>query len=93
MNRQSGPHWGQIMDAPLKRRINVASCWASARIAVLDSKQRYEDSYAITQEFQEWISALGEDTKYLEQWILKVPSFSEGPSFDEASDTDEVIEI
>ena len=38
------------MDAAIERRVNVATCWARTRIAVLDSAQRYEDSYALTQE-------------------------------------------
>ena len=37
------------MDAARERRVSVATCWASTRIAVLDSTERYEDSYAISQ--------------------------------------------
>ena len=48
------------MDQSLQRRINVASCWASSRVALLDSVERYEDSYAITQEFREWIICLSD---------------------------------
>lgn len=61
------------MDAAIERRINVATCWASTRIAVLDSTERYEDSYAITQEFCEWITCLGQSEELLEQSLLMVP--------------------
>ena len=63
---QSGRQWGQIMEAPLKRRIGIASCWASSRIAVLDSSENYEDSYAITQEFREWITSSSQHPEQLE---------------------------
>ena len=43
----------------MERRVTVATGWASTRIAVLDKDERYEDSYAITQEFQEWITCIG----------------------------------
>ena len=49
------------MDAAMERRIVVATGWASTRIAVLDKEERYEDSYAITQEFCEWITCIGEN--------------------------------
>ena len=49
------------MDASMERRVSVATGWASTRIAVLDSEERYEDSYAITQEFREWITCMGEN--------------------------------
>ena len=53
------------MDAAMERRVTVATGWASTRIAVLDKDERYEDSYAITQEFQEWITCIGEDVSIL----------------------------
>ena len=43
------------MDKSIEKRIQIATCWASTRIALLDSIENYEDSYAITQEFREWI--------------------------------------
>ena len=61
------------MHASLQRRINVANCWATSRIALLDSNERYEDSYAITQEFREWITCMGENPEHLENSVLKVP--------------------
>ena len=81
------------MDASLKRRISVASCWASSRISVLDSLERYEDSYAITQEFCEWITCLGEHPEHLKNSVLKLPRSFSTRRREEASDTDEMIEI
>ena len=60
------------MDAALERRVSVATCWASTRIAVLDSAERYEDSYALTQEFREWITCLGEHPELLEDSVMSV---------------------
>ena len=50
------------MDAAMERRVSVATGWASTRIAVLDKEELYEESYAITQEFREWITCIGENT-------------------------------
>ena len=61
------------MDAAMERRVTVATGWASTRIAVLDKDERYEDSYAVTQEFQEWITSIGEDISILESNVLSVP--------------------
>ncbi len=90
---QSCRNWGQIMDATTERRISVASCWATSRMAVLDCHERYEDSYAITQEFREWITCLGDHPEQLEDSVLLVPIFSCDLSIDQASDTDELLEI
>ena len=81
------------MDASLKRRVMVSSCWASTRSAVLDSAQRYEDSYAITQEFREWITCLADHSELLEHSVVKVPIESNNPLIDQTIDSDEVLEI
>lgn len=60
------------MDAALERRVSVATCWASTRIAVLDSAERYEDSYALTQEFREWILCIGEHPEMLEDSVMSL---------------------
>jgi len=65
------------MDTAMERRVSVATCWATTRIAVLDSAERYEDSYAITQEFREWITCIGDHPELLEEAVLMV---SRGPS-------------
>ena len=61
------------MDAAMERRVSVATGWASTRSAVLDSEERYEDSYAVTQEFREWITCLGENNEMLEESVHAVP--------------------
>jgi len=60
------------MNAAMERRVSVATCWASTRIAVLDSTERFEDSYAVTQEFREWITCIGEHPELLEDSVLSV---------------------
>ena len=85
--------WGPIMSGSFKRRISVATCWASTRIAMLDGRERYEDSYAITQEFREWITCAGEHPDELEASVLKVPSLSNLPNNQEKMDPDEILEI
>ena len=61
------------MDASMERRVVVATGWASTRIAVLDKEQRYEDGYAVTEEFREWITCMGENDAMLEASVLTVP--------------------
>ena len=61
------------MDAAMERRIVVATGWASTRIAVLDKEERYEYSFAISQEFCEWITTIGENMEMREAKILAVP--------------------
>ena len=60
------------MDAALERRVSVATCWATTRIAVLDSAERYEDSYALTQEYREWILCIGEHPEMLEESVMSL---------------------
>jgi hypothetical protein len=62
------------MDASRERRVCVATCWASTRVAVLDAAERYEDSFAVTQEFREWTLCLGQDRKLLERSVLMLPA-------------------
>jgi len=81
------------MHASLQRRINVANCWATSRIALLDSNERYEDSYAITQEFREWITSIGEDSEHLESSVMKFPQTLKEHLQEETSETDEMLEI
>ncbi|WP_320668113.1 hypothetical protein [Prochlorococcus sp. MIT 1307] len=81
------------MHASLQRRISVANCWASTRVAVLDSLERYEDSYAITQEFREWITCIAEHPEHLEDSVLKVPQTLSTYLKEEKADQDEMLEI
>ena len=80
------------MDKPLERRIGIARCWASSRISLLDSAERYEDSYAITQEFCEWIVSLENKNSDLYNSVLKVPNSL--PSLQKrGTETDELLEL
>jgi hypothetical protein len=72
------------MDGSMERRLTVAVSWAVGRAASLDGQERYEDSYAITQEFRDWIMALESHPEILEASVLMVPSLplpgSQGPT-------------
>ena len=46
------------LDAAVHRRATVAVCWALARRAALDGRELFEDSYAINEEFREWLLTL-----------------------------------
>ena len=81
------------MDASQLRRVNVASYWALSRISVLDGFENYEDSYAVTQEFREWITCTGENQEHLENYVLSVPQSLKESFLEETNDTDEVIEL
>tara|TARA_B100000700_G_scaffold114478_1_gene128722 strand:- start:296 stop:526 length:231 start_codon:yes stop_codon:yes gene_type:complete len=76
------------MNGFFNKRINIASCWAASRIALLDSVERYEDSYAISQEFCEWITCINTYPEGLEASTLKVPNFQK-----EIFDADELLEL
>ena len=55
------------------RRLTVAVNWAMARTGTLDAHEAYEDSYAITQEFREWLLCLDERPDLLADSVLMVP--------------------
>ena len=56
-----------------RRRIDIATCWATNRISVMDTLEKYEESYAIAEEFREWILHMGENDENLEDSILNFP--------------------
>ena len=56
-----------------KRRIDIATSWASNRIAVMDKLEKYEDSYAIAEEFREWILNIGQDNFNLSNHVMNFP--------------------
>ena len=56
-----------------KRRIDIATSWASNRIAVMDKLEKYEDSYAIAEEFREWIVNIGQDSENLAKYVMNYP--------------------
>ena len=83
-----------VMDAAMERRINVATNWASTRIAYLDKAERYEDSYAITQEFREWITCIGENVSLLDDTILITPNSSKkSEDINDRPSSDHQVEI
>ena len=57
----------------LRRRVSIATCWATNRISVMDTLEKYEDSYAIAEEFREWILNIGEDNENLNNSVLNFP--------------------
>ena len=58
----------------IRKRIDVATCWATNRISVMDTLEKYEDSYAIAEEFREWILHIGKDNENLKNSVLNFPS-------------------
>tara|TARA_Y100001968_G_scaffold76865_1_gene68268 strand:+ start:1178 stop:1378 length:201 start_codon:yes stop_codon:yes gene_type:complete len=50
--------------------------WASLRVNYLDRLQKYEDSYAVSQEFCEWTTLFNNYPKELKAATIKVPSFN-----------------
>ena len=49
--------------------------WSTQRVTYLDSLQRYEDSYAVSQEFCEWTTSFNVYPEGLKAATLKVPTF------------------
>jgi len=58
------------MDNFIRKRIDIATCWATNRISAMDTLERYEDSYAIAEEFREWILHIGEKNE--NYWVGQV---------------------
>ena len=77
------------MDAFVHRRVTVAVCWALARRATLDGFERFEDSYALTEEFREWLVSVESHPELIKNSVLMVPS--NHPS--ERPETDGLLEI
>jgi hypothetical protein len=61
------------MDAAIERRLTVAVSWALARRATLDALEQFEESYALTEEFREWLLCLEEHPELLMDSVLMVP--------------------
>lgn len=61
------------MDALVKRRLTVATCWAVARVSTLDDLQHYEESFGLTEEFREWILCFDQHPELLDETVLMVP--------------------
>lgn len=67
------------MKGSIQRRLTVAINWSAARIASLDTRERYEDSYALTEEFREWILGVDHDPEAMVEQVLMVPNFKDLP--------------
>ena len=50
--------------------------WAAHRVTYLDQLHRYEDSYAVSQEFCEWTTSFNVYPEGLKAATLKVPTFN-----------------
>ncbi|MCT0218251.1 hypothetical protein KQ304_04425 [Synechococcus sp. CS-1329] len=48
------------------RQLTALVTWAMARIAELDSLERYEESFALTEEFRDWILGLDHQPERLD---------------------------
>ncbi len=57
----------------LHRRLEVAVCWALARRVALDSRELYEESFALSEEFREWLLCLEDHPELLQANLLMVP--------------------
>ena len=58
----------------ISQRLIIA--WAAQRVTYLDKLQRYEDSYAVSQEFCEWTTSFNVYPEGLQAVTLKVPTFN-----------------
>ena len=56
-----------------KRRIDIATSWAANRITVMDRLEKYEDSFAIAEEFREWIVNIGQENINLSKYVMNFP--------------------
>jgi hypothetical protein len=78
------------MDAAMHRRLTVAVCWALSRRATLDGQERFEDSYALNEEFREWLLCLEDNPDHLDGSVLSVPRL---PGVERRPETDGLLEI
>jgi hypothetical protein len=61
------------MNPAVQRRLTVAVSWALARRATLDAQEHFEESYALTEEFREWLVCLEEHPQLLAASVLMAP--------------------
>jgi len=78
------------MDAAVHRRLTVAVCWALSRRASLDGQERFEESFALNEEFREWLLCLEDNPDLLEDSVLMVPRSG---SLERRPETDGLLEI
>ena len=84
-----------LIDPAVHRRLTVAVCWAVSRRATLDSRELYEESYAINEEFREWLLCLEDHPLELSQTVLMVPQdlSADRRSGEKKPETDGLLEI
>jgi hypothetical protein len=78
------------MKGSIQRRLTVAINWSAARIASLDDRERYEDSFALTEEFREWILCVDQHPELMAEQVLMVPDFSQLHNSRDAGDSNEL---
>jgi len=86
----------RTMDAAVNRRLTVAVSWALARRATLDALEHFEESYALTEEFREWLLCLEDHPDLLEPSVLMVPNHlgqPNAPADRGAGSSDGLLEI
>jgi hypothetical protein len=81
------------MNGSIQRRLTVAINWSAARIASLDDRERYEDSFALTEEFREWILCVDQHPELMAEQVLMVPDFRKLPRLEDSNETDGLLEI
>jgi hypothetical protein len=81
------------MKGSIQRRLTVAINWSAARIASLDARERYEDSYALTEEFREWILCVDEHPDLMAEHVLMVPNVRNLSREGNSNETDGLLEI
>jgi hypothetical protein len=59
----------------------------------LDDRELYEDSYALTEEFREWILCSDDQPELLQDQVLMVPNFEKLPESETSSESDGLLEI
>jgi hypothetical protein len=77
------------LDPVVHRRLTVAVCWALARRACLDSRELFEDSFALNEEFREWLVCLEDHPDRLPASVLMVPKLAD---LDRQREGDELLE-
>ena len=78
------------MDATVHRRLTVAVSWALARQATLDCLEQFEESYALNEEFREWLLCLEDHPELLATSVLMVPRH---PGLGVQPESDGLLEI
>ena len=60
----------------MKQIQTYLTAWSAHRIKHLDKEMRYEDSYALSQEFCEWITCFDTYPEGINASTLEVPDFN-----------------